>query len=128
MEFTMEKDTKRLIILAVSTVIVLLLFAQVVPVVLALHILATGISLILGVQVLRSKGALSAWDTRYKLSFRKTLSRVIGVLFLLTAAFWPVAAALHMDTETSLQVQIVGVVVAGSLSFIPVTLKKNTER
>ena len=53
---------------------------------------------------------------------------MIGVLFLLTAAFWPVAAALHMDTETSLQVQIVGVVVAGSLSFIPVTLKKNTER
>jgi hypothetical protein len=123
----MKKDYKYLAVLGFGVLLAILMFSEIVPVFTVLHIGMTGASLALGVVFLRSGGEFRAWNPRLAIIFRRRLSQIVSVLFFLTAAVWPVGALLRgsMDLadELLLAIQVMGIVIAGSMCFIPVDIK-----
>ena len=124
---TNHKDYRRLAILAGGVVLAFLMFSETIPAYTVLHIGMTVASLVLGVVFLRSGGEFRAWNPRLAIIFRRRLSQIVSVLFFLTAAVWPAGALLRgrMDLaeELLLAIQVLGIVIAGSMCFIPVDIK-----
>ncbi len=129
---TNQKDYKRLAILGGGVILAILMFSGAIPAFTVLHIGMTGASIILGIVFLRSGGEFRAWNPRLAIIFRRRLSQIVSVLFFLTAAAWPVGALLQdsmsLADELLLAIQVLGIVVAGSMCFIPVDIKMEKKK